>query len=137
MTGVSKTLAPQSTLSAAANNAAFVSQSVPTTMTPGQSYAISVTMQNTGNTTWSSANQFKLGTQNPEDNTLWTGLTRVALPSSVNPGESVTFNFNVTAPSATGLYNFQWKMVQDGVQWFGLPGIASVSRTLAQTFRRL
>ena len=35
----------------ALNNAQFVSQSVPSIMAPGQSYAVSVTMQNTGDTT--------------------------------------------------------------------------------------
>ena len=103
----------------AGNNSAFVSQSVPTAMVPGQTYAVSVTMQNTGTTTWTSATLHKLGTQNPQDNTLWTGSTRRALPASVAPGASVTFNFNVTAPSTPGTYNFQWKMVQDGVEWFG------------------
>jgi RHS repeat-associated protein len=37
----------------------------------------------------------------------------------VAPGTSTTFNFNVTAPTTPGVYNFQWKMVRDGVQWFG------------------
>ena len=105
------------------NNAAFVSQSVPTSMTPGQVYAVSVTMQNTGNTTWSAGNAFKLGTQNPQDNTTWTGLTRVALPHNVAPGQNVTFSFNVTAPATAGLYNFQWRMVQDLVEWFGAQSI--------------
>ena len=103
----------------AANNAAFVFQSVPTTMTPGQSYAVSITLQNTGTTTWSSAGNYRLGTQNPQDNSTWTGSARVALPQSVAPGQNVTFSFNVTAPATAGMYNFQWKMVQDGVEWFG------------------
>ena len=34
------------------NNAMFVSQNVPTVMVPGQIYSVSVTMQNTGTTTW-------------------------------------------------------------------------------------
>jgi RHS repeat-associated protein len=103
----------------AANNAAFVSQNVPALMTPGQTYSVSVTMQNTGTTSWSSGSGYKLGTQNPQDNTLWTGSTRVALPGSVAPGQNVTFTFNVTAPSTPGMYNFQWKMLQELVEWFG------------------
>jgi RHS repeat-associated protein len=102
-----------------ANNAAFVSQSVPTVMAPGQVYAVTVTMQNTGTTTWTAGTFHRLGTQNPQDNTLWTGATRVALPASVAPGANATFSFNVTAPATAGTYNFQWKMVQDGVEWFG------------------
>ncbi|MDO8682740.1 MAG: glycosyl hydrolase, partial [Armatimonadota bacterium] len=35
------------------------------------------------------------------------------------PGQQKTFTFIVTAPSTAGTYNFQWRMVQDGVQWFG------------------
>jgi hypothetical protein len=41
------------------------------------------------------------------------------MPYDVGPGGTVTFNFNVTAPSTGGSYNFQWRMVQDGVEWFG------------------
>jgi RHS repeat-associated protein len=102
------------------NNAAFVAQTVPTIMIPGQVYSVSVTMRNTGNTTWT-APTFQLGTQNPQDNTTWTGSTRVALPgaASVAPNGYVTFNFNVTAPSTPGNYNFQWRMLQESVEWFG------------------
>jgi RHS repeat-associated protein len=101
------------------NDAAFVSQNVPPIMTPGQSYAVSVTMNNSGGNPWSSASGHKLGTQNPQDNNLWTGSPRVALPGTIALGANAVFSFNVTAPSTPGTYNFQWKMVQDGVEWFG------------------
>jgi alkylated DNA repair dioxygenase AlkB len=100
------------------NNAAFVSQTVPTQMTVGQSYPVSVTVKNTGTSTWTSANLYRLGSQNPQDNNTW-GLGRVELPASVAPGATTTFNFNVVAPPAAGNYNFQWRMVEDSVQWFG------------------
>lgn len=41
------------------------------------------------------------------------------VPHVVAPGAEVSFNFDVTAPSVPGFYNFQWRMVQDGVEWFG------------------
>ncbi|MGZ5676936.1 MAG: NBR1-Ig-like domain-containing protein, partial [Usitatibacter sp.] len=100
------------------NDAAFVSQSAPGVMVPGQTYPVTVTMQNTGNTTWTSGNLYRLGSQNPQDNTTW-GLLRVELPNAVAPGASVTFSFNVIAPSTPGTYNFQWRMVEDLVEWFG------------------
>jgi hypothetical protein len=31
----------------------------------------------------------------------------------------VTFNFVVTAPYTPGFYNFQWGMLQEGIEWFG------------------
>lgn len=101
------------------DNATFVSQSVPTSMTAGQTYSVSVTMRNSGTTTWTS-DVYKLGSQNPQDNTRW-GRSRVNLPAgtTVAPGANYTFSFTVTAPSTAGSYNFQWRMVKDPGQWFG------------------
>ncbi len=98
------------------DNAAFVTQSVSSSMTAGQIYGVSVTMQNNGTTTWA-AGTYQLGSQNPQDNTTW-GLNRVSLASSVAPGGSATFTFNVTAPGTAGTYNFQWRMV-NGSTFFG------------------
>jgi len=104
------------------NGATFVSQNVPSTMTAGQTYTVSVTLKNTGTTPWAdgTTNPHRLGSQNPTDNTTW-GANRIAL----NPGESVapdqdkTFTWTVTAPATAGTYNFQWQMRQSGVEWFG------------------
>ena len=101
-----------------ANNAVFVSQSVPDMMVSGGTYNIAVTMQNTGTATWTPAASYRLGSQSPQDNTTW-GTARVNLASSVAPGAQATFQFTVTAPATPGSYVFQWKMVQDGVAWFG------------------
>jgi hypothetical protein len=106
----------------------FIVQNVPTSMTAGQSYPVSVTFRNTGDTTWTNAtgpgtlNAYSLGTQNPQDNVNW-GLTgfpnRVPVPGSVVPGATTTFTFDVVAPATPGAYDFQWKMVDDYVAWFG------------------
>ena len=97
----------------------FVSQTVPTTMTAGQPVSVSVTMRNTGTTTWSTGNLYRLGAINPYDNFTW-GMNRVLFPANefIGPGQEKTFTWNVTAPPA-GTYNFQWRMVQEGVLWFG------------------
>ncbi|MCV9385267.1 NBR1-Ig-like domain-containing protein [Reichenbachiella ulvae] len=102
------------------NGASFVSQSIPSAMTPGDTVTVSVTMQNDGTSTWTEADLYKLGSQNPQDNNTW-GLQRVHLDPSdqIAPGQSKIFTFDVIAPSNPGVYNFQWKMVQDNVEWFG------------------
>lgn len=114
------------------NCAKFISQNVSTTMTVSQSYPVSITMENTGTTTWTccspssppnginSVDGYKLGSQNPENNSTW-GKAREGVPTtvSVSPGQQVTFSFSITAPSTPGTYNFQWRMVQEFVQWFG------------------
>ena len=102
------------------SDAAFVSQEVPATMMPGESYEVTVTMRNTGTTTWTFAGRYKLGSSNPRDNTIW-GFNRVRLPSSVSvlPDMDYTFVFNVTAPAVQGTHDFQWQMLQENVASFG------------------
>jgi hypothetical protein len=98
------------------DSAGFVSQNVPTSMTTGQTASVSVTMSNTGTTTWA-AGTYYIGSQNAQANTTW-GLNRVNLASAIGPGGQSTFTFNVAAPSNAGTYNFQWQM-SNGTSYFG------------------
>jgi hypothetical protein len=100
-----------------ANNARFDIQNVPTTMTAGQSYNIAIRMTNTGTSTWTKANGYKLLPQRPQGNSMW-GVSSVDLPASltqVSPNGVAIFNFAVTAPSTPGSYVFEWRMAQNGV----------------------
>lgn len=100
------------------NNAQYLEQSVPTTLIAGQRADVWVKVKNTGNTMWTAGEGYKLGSENPADNSTW-GLSRVQVPHDVPPGGEVTFNFTITAPTQPGLYNFQWRMLREGVEWFG------------------
>ncbi len=103
------------------DSSSVVSSSVPIGVLPGQTFTATITMKNEGTTAWTNtgANPYKLGSQSPQDNTTW-GMNRVLLPSSpINPGQNVTFTFSATAPATAGAYTFAWKMLQEGVQWFG------------------
>ena len=103
------------------NNAQFVSQvSPPSQVVIGQSYQVSVSLKNTGDTSWSETGKFRLASQNPENNTIW-GMSRVILPAGVvtSPDITQTFNFSATAPLEPGSYHFAWRMVEDGVESFG------------------
>ncbi len=103
-----------------ANNAEFVSQSVPQSMAPGEIINVSLTMKNTGTDSWTNAAEYKLGSKNPQGNSTW-GFNRVDLADgeSVAPGSEKTFNFEITAPDTDGTFNFQWQMVQEYVAFFG------------------
>ncbi len=96
----------------------FITQTVPACMRPGTSNSVSLTFKNNGTATWTAADNYRLGSQNPDNNYTW-GINRVNLDSSVSPGQSKNFNFNVTAPSSQGTYNFQWRMLREGIAWFG------------------
>jgi len=108
----------QITVVTPSNSAQFISQQVPASITATESATVSITMKNTGNTLWQAGSMYRLGSQNPQDNTTW-GLNRVPMPVDVWPGQQVTLTFQITAPLSTGKKNFQWRMVQEGVQWFG------------------
>jgi hypothetical protein len=102
------------------NNAIAGAVSVPTSMTAGQTYSVSVSMTNNGTSTWTAAANYRLGSQNPQDNATW-GTHRVLLASgdSIAPSQTKTFTFDVKAPATVGTYNFQWRMVRENVAWFG------------------
>ncbi len=104
----------------AADGSKFIAQTGSTALQPGQSGTVSVTMRNTGTTTWTAAAGYKLGSENPQDNVTW-GKNRIHLApgDTIKPGEEKTFTFSVTAPSAAGWYNLQWRMLREGVAWFG------------------
>ena len=95
------------------NEASLVNQNPPPQLMPGECTPVSVAFQNMGTNAWTKA-------QNPQDNTTW-GLNRVDLAPGevVPPGGVKTFGFTACAPPIQGDYDFQWRMVQDGVEWFG------------------
>lgn len=106
----------------APNDSAFVSQSVPSWMAPGETKQVTVQMKNTGSDTWTAAKAHKLGSQ-PGGNNTW-GFTRVYLAGddSIEPNQSKTFTFDITAPETPGVYLFQCRMVDDeppNQGWFG------------------
>lgn len=104
------------TVMPAGTNATFVSQSVPPSVGAGLAFSATVTMKNTGTTTWTSAGGYRLGslvTGNP-----WGSSVPLGGGDSIGPNQSKTFTVSVTAPYAAGAYGFQWQMFQ-GAQAFG------------------
>ena len=116
-----RTIWPQ----APVDNADFISQNVPSTsMTTGQTQTVTLTMTNDGDTTWTQADEYKLGgwkPGEPPDDSTWLASARVLLApgDSIAPGDSKIFTFNITAPTTQGTYNFRWRMVKEGIGWFG------------------
>ncbi len=97
--------------------ATWLAQKVPTTMTAGKSYPVTITYLNTGTSTWNAAELYQLGAQTPDSSNTW-GTGRAQLAANVAPGQQTTFTFNVTAP-APGSHIFQWRPLREQVAWFG------------------
>jgi hypothetical protein len=98
--------------------AEFVSQQVPQVMVAGFRYPVAVTFRNTSQGPWKVGELFRLGAQAPPDTPRWS-VNRVELPGDVGVGQTVTFQFEVTAPGSPGVHGFQWRLVREGVAWIG------------------
>ncbi len=103
------------------NNAACVSHTIPLIMTVGEYKTVSVTVKNTGTTTWTptgvGSSYYYIAV--PPSIQSKFGVSYVALSSSVTPGSNVTFTFTITAPATPGTYQLKYQMVQQGVEFFG------------------
>lgn len=105
---------------AAVNGAQFMSQTVPPAMAAGKPYSVSIVMKNTGNTIWTKSAGYSLGFPNDQKSLGW-GVSRVSLDSgdSIMSGQQKTFMFSITPPAVPGTYDFQWRMLKEGSEWFG------------------
>jgi hypothetical protein len=93
----------------------------------GASFKATVTMKNTGTTTWTAAAGYRLAALiagNP-----WGDGVSLSNTESISPGSQKAFSVNVTAPLAAGAYGFQWQMIQNGVAFFG-PATPTVNVTV-------
>ncbi|UHQ20704.1 DUF6531 domain-containing protein [Lysobacter sp. KIS68-7] len=125
------------TVPAVIEDATFVAQQIPTAIEAGGRYTVRVQMRNTGNTVWTAAKNYRLGAQDPNDNTRW-GVHRAYLSADVHPGGTATFDFTITAPAATGAQAFRWRMVRESVAWFGAqtPTVSPTIHPFPRDFQR-
>ncbi len=100
-------------------DAQFLSQSVPTTVSPGQIFSVNARWLNAGSRAWSGSSGLRLRSQNPAGNTTWGGDTVPLTFHSVPPGQQLDVTFTAFAPRAPGTYNFQWQLYQDEQGLFG------------------
>jgi len=88
---------------------------------PGSQFSCTMKVTNDGDP-WYPGAHYRLGSWDPQDNLTW-GLGRVDLDgwlANVGPNpRGAPVDFTVTAPATEGEYRFSWRMVQDGVEWFG------------------
>ena len=99
--------------------ATCISNTIPSSISPGLTQPVSVTVRNDGSVPWTRSDNYKLGSQNPQDNLIW-GIGRVLIESGVTVGQNQQniFNFNITAPSVPGIYHNEWRMLKENAFWF-------------------
>lgn len=104
------------------NEARFISLEMPCCVVAGSEFKAIAVFENTG-ATWDGTlqqNKYKLGSENPRGNEDWgEGTGRTNITSTVASGELYQFEINCIAPAGEGYYNFQRRMLQEKIQWFG------------------
>jgi cysteine-rich repeat protein len=107
------------------NDAQFVSYSIPAVMTAGQTYTASIIMRNAGDNTWSAAKNYQLVLTNadnpfnePREIAINDGGEEIPRYGGIFRGRPKTFTFSLT-PRTPGTYDLKWRMIQQGIEWFG------------------
>lgn len=107
--------------------ATYQAQSYPSSMTAGSTAIVWAEFKNTGTATWGHAGT-KLGTSSPQDRSSpfynsgnWISANRPTEvdQSAVTTNQVGRFTFILKAPSTPGTYTEKYKLVQEGVTWFG------------------
>jgi hypothetical protein len=85
-------------------------------MVVGQAYTVHVTVQNTGTATWTAARNYKLGFVGDKPSF---GPRRALLDSGISVAPGQQYTFTITAPTTGGTHTMQYRMLREGVTWFG------------------
>jgi hypothetical protein len=107
---------------------------MPTEISCGISTRISITMRNTGTTTWSRLLEYRLGT-NDDSDPFHPHDTRVLIPDDttcVLPNHVITFSVPWVVPATAGTYTSDWRMLRESVEWFGDVAQQDVTVTCAE-----
>jgi hypothetical protein len=129
----------------AADGASIDSGSVPASLAAGATSQVSITVRNTGTTTWGAQSAIRLATASSNTNGVeFVGYQcggymnsvvdgRVYTCSSVAPGASHTYVFTIRMPAgASGSRQLALQMVREGVAFFGASRGWTVSVTGAR-----
>lgn len=96
-------------------SAEYVSDDIPDTVDQNEIRTVHITFRNRG-LAWTEAHQFRLGAVDNSD--PFTDETRQLISGTVGPGDTYTFTFVIHFPMP-GVQTTNWRMVRDGVTWFG------------------
>lgn len=94
----------------------YVSDTIPAQMAPGEHRQVQIVMRDKG-VVWNEAHAIRLGAVGDSD--PFSAATRYTISGDVAPGATYTFTIDLTAPTTPGSYVTDWRMVRDGVTWFG------------------
>jgi hypothetical protein len=102
----------------AVDDALAVADTFPGAVESGQTLDVSLTVENTGTTTWTAAAGYTLGAVDDED-PFAAPRQPLAPGDSIAPGQRKTFLFSLDVPLVPGVYTVRWRMLREGGGRFG------------------
>lgn len=113
------------------DDAVLVSATFPAAMECGAADAVVNVLQNTGTTTWRRGARYRLGAVDDADPLNGAGRVEMDV-AEVAPGEQATFVVPLTGPGAADTLLSDWRMLQEGVAWFGETSTHTVTVSCAE-----
>ncbi|MFT3713391.1 MAG: NBR1-Ig-like domain-containing protein [Archangium sp.] len=101
------------------DDAAVVSATLPSALACGERLVAQVVMKNTGTSTWTRSGGVKLGAAGDSDPLSAVGRLELDVTERVAPGQTRIFSITLDAPRAMASLTTDWRMVREGVAWFG------------------
>lgn len=117
---------PDSAVMLPEDDAEFVAAEFPNAIECGLTASARVTVRNSGSATWTRATGYKLGAIDDSD-PFAPGRVELADGDAVATGATHTFTIDLLAPAAAGAYSSDWRMVHEGVRWFGASARADIT----------
>lgn len=110
-----------------AATAQFVSHNLPPRLEVGQRFKVELAVTNVGTAPWT-RDAVALAIKPAAPNQTW-GLTRVELDAAdaIEPGDTKTFAFEISAPTVPGSYPFAWQLLAQGAP---VAGFAAAPTTI-------
>ncbi|MBI4320943.1 MAG: VCBS repeat-containing protein [Chloroflexi bacterium] len=100
------------------DNSEVAAHTVPNIVSPGQSVEVSLTLRNTGPSTWTGSSGYRLGVPGNLPSILSQPI-QFGSTDAVAPGGLKTFSTTIVAPSTPGYYLVLWRMMNDSGGYFG------------------
>jgi hypothetical protein len=111
-------------------NAKVTKENMPAQFEANQSFSVSVTFENNGTKPWTFQDETMFSpVGGAGGDAAVFGITKnqtIPIGTVIRPGQSMTFEFVMTAPAMNGTYYPEVRMVWEGHQYFGQPAVKAV-----------
>ncbi len=111
-------------------NARVTSENIPTQFEANQSFTVSVTFQNNGTKPWTFQDETMFSpVGGASGDAALFGVTKtqtIPIGTVIRPGQSMTFEYVMTAPAMNGTYYPEVRMLWEGHDYFGQPAVKAV-----------